>query len=224
MTFEIYPTGSSVTFAAENDVAPIPEWYIRVQSDPKMCQQWRSEVELEETWDVVDAIEEEVAAAADCDENNTSNNNNNNNRKSHHRTIQRVLKSCMKEDQPSTQTVPLPKSHQDDLVYWMTARPERRGLERHLFDEVGRWQLHWIESIRHVIFLAQQKCDEEQWQYKDTCRLMRALSERVSGPTSQYARSIAEADALAAKMIYEEPSQVPAPTPKPTSMPTSSSS
>jgi len=187
------PRPRSVRFASSAPiVTPIPTWYIRLQEDRELRQEWWSSSESDAIKESACSVADSITMDNDCIPTPAS-------RRSYFRTMRKVVQFSMQDCDDE-----LPESWKRDLVFWVSVGHARRGLERYILERLDRFSRKRKQIVREAVFYVQETCLNRSIPHEQECDLIRAASESVSKTGKKYAFLMGTADEAAARMEHRE--------------------
>mmetsp|Transcript_1612 Transcript_1612/g.3963 ORF Transcript_1612/g.3963 Transcript_1612/m.3963 type:complete len:228 (-) Transcript_1612:373-1056(-) len=180
---------AKVQFAEDDqECAPIPQWYLKVQDDEEKKQQWWLDDENKlSAYDTVDW----VLCGSDSLWASTE-------RQSYCSTLSQVHDACIGNEAMSV-------GLQQDLLYWSRVGNSRRGLERYIVEEIQQFRDQRISHVRASVMFVQDACRTTGSMTKDQkADLIRNVSESVSHTAIRYAAIMGAADEASARFEHDE--------------------
>ena len=115
---------------------------------------------------------------------------------SYQATLFGVYKSCLEGHSVG-------KLH-DDLQFWIGLGHSHRGLERAIVPAIRQESKYRVAQLRKSIIFVQRRCHENQFGPDRQAALIRMASLKLTTPSTNYARVMADADAIAAGSNLDE--------------------
>mmetsp|Transcript_16070 Transcript_16070/g.36901 ORF Transcript_16070/g.36901 Transcript_16070/m.36901 type:complete len:372 (-) Transcript_16070:30-1145(-) len=175
---------------AKNEKGKLLRTYDKAPSNHRLkgqsdCERrWWQDSDFDKAREGVNAVSDAIDNGGDAEWENMG-------KTTYHKTIQRLFRSCVKNDDKWK----TPESSVfQDLQFWVRVGHSRRGLERFIVNDVGVDMEHNKGDLIEGVLKAQKKCDKEEISDDQRFDMIRKASQKHSTVSARLAAALGKAD------------------------------